>query len=181
MTKASVALSLILLSACVSAHKAKNTSLLFTFSSIKQVFAKSPSPKQILESYGEPDVKENEGNKETWRYFDPSNQFDRVQFIFNESKTLVQLFWIPLPGEDELKTERIFEQYPPGYFKVIKRSRVSNHSLKTNTTYSGESVAIFQDDSSKEVQAVAWFSSLSKITQSKSNTIMLETDKHSGR
>ncbi len=161
MTKASIFFSLILFSACASTPTTDKKSF-FTFDAIKQVFASNPSQKQILEKYGKPDVKKIDGNKERWQYFDPATQFDRVQFIFNESKTLVQLLWTPLPGEQELKIERIFEQYPTGYFKVTNRARTSNHSLQTDTTYSGESVAIFRDDARKEVQAIAWFAPVPK-------------------
>jgi hypothetical protein len=156
MTKASIVFSLILFSACASTPT-RDKKASFTFDAIKQVFASNPSQKQILENYGRPDVKKIEGNKERWQYFDPATQFDRVQFIFNDSKTLVQLIWTPLPGEQELKIERIFEQYPTGYFKVTNRARSSKHSLQTDTTYSGESLAIFRDDARKEVQAIAWF------------------------
>lgn len=162
-TKTSIFLGIVLLSACASTPIAAKKAL-FSFDSIKQVFAHSPSQKQVLDKYGAPDVKKIEGSKERWQYFDPETQIDRVQFIFSESKTLVQLIWIPLPDEGELKIERIFEQYPPGYFKVTSRSRTSNHSLQTDTTYSGESVAIFRDDAVKEVQAVAWFAPAPKAS-----------------
>lgn len=156
MTKASIFFSSILLSACASIRTVDNKES-FAFDAVKHVLASAPSQKQILENYGEPDAKEKEGNKERWRYFDPATEFDRVRFVFNESKTLVQLFWLPLPGEGELKIERIFERYPTGYFKVTNKSRTSNHSLQTDTTYSGESMAILNDDASKKVQAVVWF------------------------
>lgn len=167
MTKLSIFLSLVLLSACASTRTLRNTTS-FTFDAIKQVFANNPSQKQILKNYGEPDVKNNDGNMENWRYFDPVSRFDRVRFVFNEEKELVQLMWIPLPGEKELKIERIFEEYPTDYFKVTNRSRTSNHSLKTDTTYSGESVAIFRDDAAKKVNAVAWFTSMSKSSNAQS-------------
>lgn len=102
MKKASI-FFLILLSACASTRTVNKTTS-FTFDAIKQVFASGPAQKQILEKYGEPDIKEKENNKERWRYFDPATQFDRAQFVFNESKTLVQL---PDPGSDDRLTRGV--------------------------------------------------------------------------
>lgn len=164
MTKASIFLSLILLSACAS-MRSVNRKTLFTFDAIKHVLASVPSQKQILENYGEPDVKEKEGDKERWRYFDPVTQYDRAQFLFDQSKTLVQLFWIPLPGEGEQRIERILSYYPRDSFKPTHRQITSPDCLITDTTYSdGSSMAIFHDDAAKKVQAVVWFTSAQKST-----------------
>jgi hypothetical protein len=164
MTKALIFMCLIFLWSCTSTP-ALDKRPLFTFDAIKQVFPGNPSQKQILEKFGAPDVKIDQDNKELWKYFDPATRLERVQFTFNESKALTQLLWIPLPGERELNIERIFDQYPSEYFKITNISKSSNHSLQTDTTYSGESVAIFRDDARKEVQAISWFVPTSKERQ----------------
>lgn len=128
--------------------------------------ATAPTQKQIREKYGAPDDSENRGTKEYWRYFDPSTKTERMKFIFNDSKALIQIVWFPLPGETELEIERIFERYPAGYFSVSNKSKISDQSLQTETTYSGESVAIFRDDTAKRVQAVAWFIPAAKAADS---------------
>lgn len=169
MTKASIFFSLTLLSACASIPTVnKKTS--FTFDAIKHVMASAPSQKQIFENYGEPDVKEKEGDKERWRYFDPETQYDRVQFVFDRSKTLAQLYWTPLPGEGELRIERILSYYPQGSIKPTHRQTTSPDCLCTDTTYSdGSSIAILRDDGRKEVQAVVWYTAESKSADTKQN------------
>lgn len=156
MKKTSIFLSLVMLSACASIPGVHKTSL--NFDSAKNIFSAFSSQKQIVENFGEPYAKEKESTGERWRYLDPSTKFERLQFVFNESKMLVQLFWFPLPGEKELKIEQIFEQYPKDYFKITNKRRPSKHSLETDSTYSnGSSMSILRDDSRKEVQVVAWY------------------------
>lgn len=163
MTKSSIFFILILFSGCISTAT-KTTKNSRTFNAIKNVFASSPSQEQIFKVFGEPDSKENDGEKEMWRYFDPATKNERIQLTFNNAKILTQLLWIPLPEEKEKNIEGIFAHYPSGHFKAIDKRRVSNHSLKTDTTYSdGISMSILNDDSSKKVQAVAWFASPQKL------------------
>jgi hypothetical protein len=156
MTKASVLFCWILLSAC-SSLRIEDRRTLLAFDSIKGVFANAPSQKQILKHYGKPDAKEKNGSGERWSYFDLATQFDRVQFVFDESKTLRQMFWLPLPDDKEIQIEPILARYPPGFFKPTNKRKTSNDGFGTETTYSdGSTMFILNDDGLKQVQMVAW-------------------------
>jgi len=128
------------------------------FNSVKNVVPQSLSQNQILEKFGEPNQKEKDGANERWRYLDPAPQFERVTFVFNESKTLIELHWEPLPGESEMKIEGIVAHYPSGHIKATNTRTTSHDSFETDTAYSdGSSMFVLNDDARKEVQAVGWF------------------------
>ncbi|MGE4130023.1 MAG: hypothetical protein AB7F86_00210 [Bdellovibrionales bacterium] len=156
MTRAFVLLTLSLITACASTPSRDRGSRL-SFDSINRTFAPDLTQEQVLEKFGPPDSKQKSTANERWQYLAPKTLFDRAQFIFNESKTLIQIVWNPLPGENEMNIEQILKQFPKAYFESSNTTKVSNHSLKSNTTLSGESVSIFREDSTNKVLAVAWF------------------------
>ncbi len=156
MKKIFIFFGLTFLLACAST-KSQRVKTSLDFDSVKNVVSQSPSQKQILEKFGEPNRKEKDGASERWRYFDPGTDFDRVTLVFNEQKKLTQLTWLPVAEDPYRKISTIFIQYPKGSFKHVTTRRISHDCLATETSYVSDSMGILHDDSLKEVEAVLWY------------------------
>jgi len=147
---------LIFIAGC-SSSPIKNSKTGLTFDAVRDILSSSPSRDEIASKFGQPAEIEKKDNKERWRYPDPGTKFERIQFVFIDSK-LVQLYWYPLPNETDMKIDAIFARYPTGYFKPIDVRKVSHDSFDTETTYANEStMSILHDDLRKEVEVVVWY------------------------